>query len=224
MLSGEITLNKWLKNKIVLEFSASPQKMKHLPYMEIIVPSTKKGKQVCIDLFFIKAAFCFSEKPFFKHCSQQQQLASSSYQRTQQLGKLLIKTCFQSNFTAQLCRNWITSPFARSDVQLEWNSCLSLRSQKACNSFSFKSRSWSYTKSSSEVQKDCFFEIDVNFIYEENIVTYVDFDSSVTLYTETPREIKQFNRERNYHSGSCEKHECIPSNDQYNCFLCEAWL
>ena len=57
----------------------------------------------------------------------------------------------------------------------------------------------------------------VHFIDEENIVTYVDFDCAITFLPETPTEIRQINRERNYISRSCEKPPCIPSNDQHVC-------
>ena len=45
----------------------------------------------------------------------------------------------------------------------------------------------------------------MHFIGEENIVTYVDFDCGITLYPETPTQLGQTNRERNYISRSCEK-------------------
>ena len=57
----------------------------------------------------------------------------------------------------------------------------------------------------------------VHFIEEENIVTYVDFDCGITFLPETPTKIRQINRERNYISRSCEKPQCIPSNDQHVC-------
>ena len=45
----------------------------------------------------------------------------------------------------------------------------------------------------------------VHFIDEENIVTYVDFDSDFTFYSETPTNIRQINQERNHNSPFCEK-------------------
>ena len=36
----------------------------------------------------------------------------------------------------------------------------------------------------------------VNFINEENIVTYVDFDCGITFFPETPTTIRQMNRQR----------------------------
>ena len=65
------------------------------------------------------------------------------------------------------------------------------------------------------VKKTVSFDDVVHFIDEENIVTYVDFDCGTTFFPETPTKIRQINRERNYISRSCEKPECIPSNDQH---------
>ena len=59
----------------------------------------------------------------------------------------------------------------------------------------------------------------VHFIDEENIVTYVDSDCGITFFPETPTKIRQISRERNYVSRSCEKSQCIPSNDQHICFV-----
>ena len=58
----------------------------------------------------------------------------------------------------------------------------------------------------------------VHFIDEKNSVTYVDFDCVITFSPETPTK---FRRERNYISRSCEKPQCIPSNDQHTCFVDE---
>ena len=62
---------------------------------------------------------------------------------------------------------------------------------------------------------------DVHFIDEENMVTYLDFDCGITFFPETPTKIRQINRERNYISISCEKPQCITSNDQHTCFVDE---
>ena len=61
----------------------------------------------------------------------------------------------------------------------------------------------------------------VHFIDKENMVTYVDFGCGITYFPETPIKIRQINRERNYFSRSCEKPQCIPSNDQHTCFVGE---
>ena len=53
------------------------------------------------------------------------------------------------------------------------------------------------------------------------MVTYVDFDCGFTFFPETPTKIRQIKRERNYISRSCEKPQCIPSNDQHTCFVDE---
>ena len=57
----------------------------------------------------------------------------------------------------------------------------------------------------------------MHFIDEENVVTYVDLDCGITFLSEIPPENRQINRERNYSSRSCEKPQCIPSNDQHVC-------
>ena len=67
------------------------------------------------------------------------------------------------------------------------------------------------------VKKTVSFDDVVHFIDEENNVTYVDFDCGITFLPETPTKIRQINRERNYISRSCEKPQCIPSNDQHVC-------
>ena len=66
-----------------------------------------------------------------------------------------------------------------------------------------------------------FFDDIVHFIDQEDIVTYEDYDCGITLFPETPTKIRQVNRERNYNSRSCEKSECIPSNDRHNCSIDE---
>ena len=71
------------------------------------------------------------------------------------------------------------------------------------------------------VKKTVSFDDVVHFIDEENMVTYVDFDCGITFFTETPTKIRQINRERNYNSISCEKPQCIPSNNQHTCFVDE---
>ena len=71
------------------------------------------------------------------------------------------------------------------------------------------------------VKKTVSFDDVVHFIDEENMVTYEDFDCGITFLPETPTQIRQINRERNYISRSCEKPQCIPSNDQHNCCVDE---
>ena len=79
-------------------------------------------------------------------------------------------------------------------------------------------RSWSFIKLWPEFQIDCSFLDIVHFIKDEDIVTYEDFDCSITFY---PTKIRQITRERNYSSRSCEKSKCIPSNDRHYCFFDE---
>ena len=69
---------------------------------------------------------------------------------------------------------------------------------------------------SPNVKKFVSFDDVVHFIDEENMVSYdVDFDCGITFFPETPREIRQINRERNYNSRSHEKPQYTPSNDQH---------
>ena len=74
------------------------------------------------------------------------------------------------------------------------------------------------SKRGQNVKKTVTFDVIVQFLDEENIVTYEDLDCGITFYPETPTKIGQINRERNYISRTCEKPNCIPSNDQHNCF------
>ena len=71
------------------------------------------------------------------------------------------------------------------------------------------------------MSKRRFFYDVVHFSDEENIVTYVDFDCGFTFFPETPAEVRQINRERNYISRSCERPQCILSNDQHICSVDE---
>ena len=71
------------------------------------------------------------------------------------------------------------------------------------------------------LEKTVSFDDVVHFIDEENIVTYVDFDCGITFFSETPTKIRQINRERNYISRTCEKPQCVPSNDQHTCVVDE---
>ena len=71
------------------------------------------------------------------------------------------------------------------------------------------------------LKKTVSFDDVVHFLDEENMVTYVYFDFGITFFSETPTEVIQINRERNYISRSCEKPQCISSNDQHTCFVDE---
>ena len=70
-------------------------------------------------------------------------------------------------------------------------------------------------------KKTVSFDDIVHFIDEEDIVTYEDFACGITFYQETPKEIREINRERIYISRSCEKTKCVPINDWHNCFIDE---
>ena len=70
-------------------------------------------------------------------------------------------------------------------------------------------------------KKTVSFDDVVHFIDEENMVTYVDFDCGITFLPGTPTKIRLINRERNHISRSCEKPQCIPSNDQHTCSVDE---
>ena len=70
-------------------------------------------------------------------------------------------------------------------------------------------------------KKTVSFDDIVHFIDEEDIVTYEDFDCAITFYPEAPAKNREINRERNYFSRSCEKSNCIPSNDRHYCFIDE---
>ena len=67
------------------------------------------------------------------------------------------------------------------------------------------------------VKKTVSFGDVVHFTDDVNIVTYVDFDCGIPFLPETPTKIRQINRERNYISRSCEKPQCIASNNQHFC-------
>ena len=77
------------------------------------------------------------------------------------------------------------------------------------------------SNSGPNLEKNVSFHDVVHFIDEENMVTYVDFDCGITFFPETPTKNRQINRGRNYISRSCEKPQCVPSNDQHTCFVDE---
>ena len=65
------------------------------------------------------------------------------------------------------------------------------------------------------IKKTVSFDDVVHFNDEEIMVNYVVFDCGITFFPETPTKIRQSKRERNYISRSCEKPQCIPSNNQH---------
>ena len=62
----------------------------------------------------------------------------------------------------------------------------------------------------------------VHFIDEENMVTNVVFVRGITFFPEKPTKLRQINREQNYIPRSCEKPQCIASNDQHICVVDES--
>ena len=134
-----------------------------------------------------------------------------------------MNTCIRSNFSAQPCRNWITFPFARSDVQLQKTQVAPYNPTKLAIHSILRSGDDLTSNCGQNLKKIVSFDDIVHSIVEdeENIVNYVDFDCGITFYPETPANIRQINREPNYISRSCEKTKCIPSNDQQNCFIHE---
>ena len=88
----------------------------HLTW-EFVVSVTEQWKivhkrWVWNGLYHIKAANCYSENSFFKNRSHQEQLASSSYQRTQPLVKCFINNCLLSEFSAQILSKINIFPFS----------------------------------------------------------------------------------------------------------------
>ena len=71
------------------------------------------------------------------------------------------------------------------------------------------------------LKKTVSFDDVVHFIDEENMAIYVDFHCGLTFLSENPTKFRQVNREQNYISRSCEKPQCIPSNDQHICVVDE---
>ena len=61
----------------------------------------------------------------------------------------------------------------------------------------------------------------VHFIDKENMLSYVDLGCGITFFSDTPTKIREINRERSYISRSCEKPQCIRSNDQHTCSIDE---
>ena len=68
-----------------------------------------------------------------------------------------------------------------------------------------------------KVKKTVSFDDVVHFIDEENMVTFVDFHCGNTFLPGIPTKFRQVDRERNHLSRSCEKPQCIPTNNQHTC-------
>ena len=71
------------------------------------------------------------------------------------------------------------------------------------------------------LKKTVSFDDVVQFIDQENMETYGDFDCGITFFPETPTKIRQINRDWNYLSRSCGKPQCIPCNGQHTYFVDE---
>ena len=168
-----------------------------------------------------KTATCYSESSFFKIRSQQQQLASSSHQRPQSLVNFLSDTWLHSEISAQLCRNWITFPFAGSEVQLNKTQVSPYEPTKLAIHSILRPEDDLMSNCGRNFKMTVSFGDTVHFTHEENIVTCVDFDCGITFYPKTASKIRQINRERNYNFRSCEKPKCIPSNYQHYCCIDE---
>ena len=107
MLSGENTLNKWLTNIIVLEMHQVPEK-ETPPIIGKRCSFDRKRKdgpyKAGMNLNWLKSyksSNLLLWKYIFKNFPQQQQLVSSSYQRTKPPVKFLNKSCLRSCFSAQ---------------------------------------------------------------------------------------------------------------------------
>ena len=172
----------------------------------------------------MKAATCYSKNSFFKNLAEQQQLASSSYQRTQPLLKFLNNTCLQSDFSAQPLAKLNNFPLCRIQCKMyNYNKsmlCPYDPTKLAIHSNLHPEDDLISICGPNVKQTNSFDDV-VHFIDEEDTVIYVEFDCGITFFPETPIKIRQINRERNYISRSCEKPECIPSNDQHTCSVHE---
>ena len=170
----------------------------------------------------MKAATCYSENSFFKNLPQEQQLASCSYQRTQPLVKFLNNTCLQSDFSDQPLSKLNNFYFCKKRCTTTINPYFLLMILQSLQFILFASGWWFYIKLWSEFEKKTVsFDDVVHFIYKENMVTFVYFDCGITFFPETPTKIRQMKRQGNYISRSCDKPQCIPSNDQHTCFVDE---
>ena len=160
----------------------------------------------------MKAATCYTAKSFFKNCSQEQQIASSSYERTQTLVKFLINTCLRSEFSAQICRNRKTFPFTRIDVQSLYNKAqVSSEDPTKLAIHSILLPEDDLLSNCGQIfRKTVSFDEIVHFIDEAGIIAYEDVACGITLYPETPTKVREINREGSYISRSCKKPSALP--------------
>ena len=204
-----------------------PATEEHLPYMVFVVVLTTKGnvvqiKQVWIGWNRIKAATCFSENSFFEKLHQQQQIPSSSYQRTQPLVNFPNNACLRSDFSSETLSKLNNSSLNRErcTTTIKKHSLLMILQSLQFILF-LRSEDDLISNCCPNVKKTVSFDDVVQFIDEEIMLTDVDFDCGITFFPETPTKIRQINQEGNYISRSCEKTQCIPSNEQHNCSIDE---
>ena len=165
----------------------------------------------------MKAATCYSEISFFKNLPQQQQLASSSYESTQPLVKVLNNTFLRSDSSAPPLSKLKNFSLCSTRCTTTLNPYSLLMILQSLQFIVLRLEDHLISNFGPNVKKTVSLYDVVHFIDEENMVTHVDLDGGITFFPETPTKIRQINREWNYISRSCEKPQCIPSNDQHNC-------
>ena len=157
-----------------------------------------------------------------KKLPQRQQLASCRRQCTQPLVNFLNNTCLRSDFSAQplsklnnfsLCKKRCTTIINPYSLLMILQS---LQFVLICGP-----EDNLISNCGPNIKMTLSFDDVVQFIDDENMVTYVDFDCGFTFFPETPTKNRQINRERNYNFTSLEKPQCSPSNDQHTCFVDE---
>ena len=131
-----------------------------------------------------KSSNCYSEKSFFKNPPQQQQLASSSYQRTQPLAKFSINPAYNLILVLNLCRNSIIFLFCKKRCKTTINPYSLLMVLQSLQGILFCIRKMILYQIVVRMSTISFDDV-VHFIDEGNIVTYVDFDCDITFFPET---------------------------------------
>ena len=185
--------------------------------------SSDQKKIVHIKLVWIgsnhkKAVTCYSENSLFWKCSQQQKtrfFQLPTYPTTREFSHqylLMIKT--QCSI---LSKFHSISFLHESMYKYNKNQDSPYDPTKLAIHSLLRAEADSKSNCAHISKKTVSFDDIVNFIVEENILTYIDFDCGFTFNPETPTKIREINRTRNYISISCKKPECIPSSDQHNC-------
>ena len=168
--------------------------------MEVVVALTIKGKvvdikQVRIGYNRTEAAFCYSENSYFKKRPQQQQLASSSYQRTQPLVNFLTNTCLHT--IRFQCSTFVENEklFPLQEMMCKYNKSVESPydpTKLAIHSI-LRPEDDLISNCGLIIKKTDSFEKVVHFIDEESMVTYDDFDCGITFFPENPTKIRQIN-------------------------------